>query len=113
MPGAEDRLVPTESNLKPQISNLGEFNFLRKNVISSSISMMHDEIKICPSTEVKHKTSVKMSSSVENCRIPQCSPRYMKLVSVICRLETAYHIMVQNSTELRPQSVDCTNIEDS
>ena len=36
----------------------------------------------------------------------------MKLVGVICRHETICQIMVQNVTELRPKSVNCTQIED-
>ena len=36
----------------------------------------------------------------------------MKLVVVMCRHETVYQIMLQNVTELRPKSVNCTQIED-
>ena len=36
----------------------------------------------------------------------------MKLVGVLCRHETICEIMVQNVTELRPKSVNCTQIED-
>ena len=36
----------------------------------------------------------------------------MQLVGVIYRHEIIYQIMVQNVTELRPKSVNCTQIED-
>ena len=36
----------------------------------------------------------------------------MKLVGVICSHETRCQIMVQNVTELRPKSVNRTQIED-
>ena len=36
----------------------------------------------------------------------------MKLVGFICRHETGCQTMVQNVTELRPNSVNCTQIED-
>ena len=36
----------------------------------------------------------------------------MQLVGVICSHETKCQIMVQNVTELRPKSVNCTQIED-
>ena len=36
----------------------------------------------------------------------------MKLVGVICNHETTCQIMVQNVTELRPKSVNRTQIED-
>ena len=36
----------------------------------------------------------------------------MKLVGVICRHKAIYQIMIQNVTELRPKSVNCTQIED-
>ena len=36
----------------------------------------------------------------------------MKLVGVMCRHEAICQIMVQNVTELRPKSVNCTQIED-
>ena len=37
----------------------------------------------------------------------------MKLVGVICSHETRCQIMVQNVTELRPKSVNRTQIKDS
>ena len=36
----------------------------------------------------------------------------MKVDGVICSHETKCQIMVQNVTELRPKSVNCTQIED-
>ena len=36
----------------------------------------------------------------------------MKLVGAICRHETIYQIIVQGLTELRPNSLNCTQIAD-